>query len=166
MTSHAPAAFFHAGMAVQVLADHAATDGRLSVCALTAPPGTATPLHRHTLEDETVVVLEGRLGIWRQGAGACELGPGQALRLGREVPHRLASTDDGPARFLLVWTPAGFEAALAAAGTPDAGEAADPDDVAALFARAGVWLLPHPQRAAAGGSTLPGPHVPSADPRT
>ena len=161
-----PAGFFFAGMAVQVLADAAATGGELSVCAIAAPPDTATPLHRHTLEDEIVVVHAGTLSVRVHGAQARTLGPGDSVLLPREVPHRLVTGPAEEARFLAVWSPGGFEAALAAAGSPDAAEAADPDDVAALFAGAGVWLLPDPGGPAARGSTLPGRYAARPDPRT
>jgi quercetin dioxygenase-like cupin family protein len=161
-----PAGFFYAGMAVQVLADAATTGGELSVCAIAAPPDSATPLHRHTLEDEIVVVRAGTLRVRVHGAPARTLGPGDAALLPREVPHGLAAGPAEGARFLAVWSPGGFEAALAAAGTPDAAEPADPDDVAALFAGAGVWLLPDPAGAAARASTLPGRYAARPDPRT
>ncbi len=161
-----PAAFSFAGMAVRVLADAAATGGELSVCALSAPPGAATPLHRHTGEDEIVVVHTGALEVRRHGAPARTLGPGESLLLPRDVPHRLAAGPAEGAGFLALWSPGGFEAALAAAGTPTGGDAPDPDDVAALFAGAGVWLLPDPERPGGPASTLPGPYAASPDPRT
>lgn len=166
MDPSSPAAFSYAGMAVRVLADAAATGGELSICAVTAPAGAATPLHRHTREDELVVVHAGALRVWRQGAPDELLGAGQSVLLPREVPHRLAAGPEQGARFLLVWLPGGFERALAAAGTTDAARPADPDDVAALFAGAGVWLLPDPERHAAAGSTLPGRDAARPDPRT
>lgn len=158
--------FFFAGMAVRVLADAAATGGELSVCALTAPAGAATPLHRHTREEEIVVVHAGALEVRRHGAPARTLGPGESLLLPRGVPHRLAAGPAQDAAFLLLWSPGGFEAALAAAGTSEDGAAADPDDVAALFARAGVWLVPDPERTGVRGSTLPGRYAAPPDPRT
>ena len=161
-----PAGFFFAGMAVQVLADAAATGGELSVCALAAPAGTATPLHRHTLEDEIVVVHAGELRVRVHGEPARTLRPGESVLLPRGVPHGLAAAPGAEARFLAVWSPGGFERALAAAGTPDAAGSADPDDVAAHFAGAGVWLLPDPDRGGARGSTLPGRHAARPDPRT
>jgi quercetin dioxygenase-like cupin family protein len=153
-------------MTVRVLADHAATDGRMSVCALAAPPGASTPLHRHTLEDEIVVVHEGTLEVRAHGGPPRVLRPGEAVLLERGVPHRLAVDAEREARFLLVWTPAGFEAALAAAGSADPAAPADPDDVAALFAGAGRLAGPEPQRAGPRGSTLPGRHAVVPDPRT
>jgi quercetin dioxygenase-like cupin family protein len=166
MLSTGPGAFWFAGMAVQVLADAAATGGELSVCALTAPAGTATPLHRHTLEDEIVVVHAGALRVRMHGAPARTLRPGESLLLPRDVPHGLAAAPGADARFLAVWSPGGFETALAAAGTPDAARTADPDDVAAHFAGAGVWLLPDPDGARPRGSTLPGRHAAAPDPGT
>lgn len=158
--------FFFAGMAVRVLADAAATGGELSVCALSAPAGAATPLHRHTGEDEIVVVHSGAVVVGRHGSPPCTLGPGGSLLLPRGVPHRIAAGPAQDAGFLLLWSPGGFEAALAAAGAPDPGHAPDPDDVAALFARAGVWLVPDPERAASRASTLPGRYAAAPDPGT
>ena len=166
MLTTGPGAFWFAGMAVQVLADAAATGGELSVCALAAPAGAATPLHRHTLEDELVVVHAGALRVRMHGAPARTLGPGESLLLPRDVPHGLAAAPGADARFLAVWSPGGFETALAAAGTPDAAGSADPDDVAAHFAGAGVWLLPDPGGVGPGGSTLPGRHAAAPDPGT
>jgi quercetin dioxygenase-like cupin family protein len=161
-----PAAFSFAGMAVRVLADAAATGGELSVCALSAPPGAATPLHRHTGEDEIVVVHSGALEVWRPGSPARTLVPGDAALLPRDVPHRLAAGPAEGAGFLALWSPGGFEAALAAAGTPTGGLPPDPDDVAALFAGAGVWLLPDPAWRGTGASTLPGRYAAPPDPGT
>lgn len=73
-----------------------------------APPGFGTPLHNHHAEDEWFYVLDGELTIWVGGEtfvatpGAFAFGP-------RGVPHTFLVTGDGPARFLLVAQPAGFE---------------------------------------------------------
>jgi quercetin dioxygenase-like cupin family protein len=158
--------FFFAGMAVRVLAGAAAMGGELSVCAVAAPAGAATPLHRHTGEDEIVVVHSGAVEVSRHGSPPRTLGPGESLLLPRGIPHRIAAGPAEDAGFLLLWSPGGFEAALAAAGTPDPARAPDPDDVAALFAGAGVWLLPEPERARSRASTLPGRYAAPPDPGT
>lgn len=41
------------------------TDGRLGMSVVTQPPGTATPLHRHTREAEALFVLEGEITYGR-----------------------------------------------------------------------------------------------------
>jgi quercetin dioxygenase-like cupin family protein len=84
------------------------SEGRIAVIESTMPPGAkGPPLHTHVF-DETFYVLEGeltlQLGDQLTLAGAGEV----AFALGG-TPHTLANRSEGPARFLIVCTPAGFE---------------------------------------------------------
>jgi quercetin dioxygenase-like cupin family protein len=72
------------------------------------PPGApGPPLHVHDF-DEAFYVLEGRLTfqigdeLITVGAGGLAFAPGGAQ-------HTLANLSSDPARFLIVFTPAGFE---------------------------------------------------------
>jgi uncharacterized cupin superfamily protein len=65
------------------------SDGVVAAIEVASPPGfRGPPLHRHAF-DEAFYVLEGEL----------------------TVPHTYANHSDGPARALIVCTPAGFEEA-------------------------------------------------------
>ncbi len=130
----------HAGMTLRVVLDGAHTGGDYGVCELTAPRGTGMPLHLHTREDETLVVLAGTVQVWCDGQPHLVEAP-RALTCQRGVPHRFEVVSE-EARLLLVISPAGFEATLEATSVDgDDAEPIDPDDVAALFTGAGVSLL-------------------------
>jgi quercetin dioxygenase-like cupin family protein len=82
--------------------------GRVGIVESVMPPGAAgPPLHRHDF-DEAFYVLEGELTfllddeVLTVGAG------GSAFARGGR-PHTLANRGHGEARFLIVFTPAGFE---------------------------------------------------------
>jgi quercetin dioxygenase-like cupin family protein len=71
---------------IEILLDGAATGGELALMTLRIPPGAGAPLHRHTLESETLLVREGTLTVEVDG-GRRELGAGQAVFLERGVLH-------------------------------------------------------------------------------
>jgi quercetin dioxygenase-like cupin family protein len=84
------------------------TDGQFSVTELLVPPGYVVPTHVHEREDELFQVLEGELTVtvgdetFVAPSGAFVFGP-------RGVPHQIAAGADAPARYLVLYTPAGFE---------------------------------------------------------
>lgn len=128
-------------MRLTVLMGADVTGGHFSLCALHAPPGAATAVHRHDHEDEIVAVQRGALRVWEHGETR-ELGPGDTMLLRKGLPHQLVCPAAAePTDFLLAIVPGGFETAMAAASTPAAQPALDLDDVAALFAGAGVSVL-------------------------
>lgn len=126
-------------MRLDVLVDGVASGGRYSVCELTAPRGTGMPLHLHTLEDETLIVVAGTVDAWCDGTHTRLEAPA-SMSCARGTPHRFTAAS-AEARVLVVISPAGFEATLAATSADAPGEAVDPDDLAALFTGAGVTLL-------------------------
>ena len=129
----------HAGMTLDVLLDSSGSAGRVAVCQLVVPDGAGMPLHVHSREDETLVVLAGAVDAWCDGRRKRLEAP-QALTCPRGVPHRFTAAG-GEARVLLVISPGGFEETLAATSAGEEGEVVDPDDLAALFTGAGVTLL-------------------------
>jgi quercetin dioxygenase-like cupin family protein len=83
-------------------------DGRVGVMLNRLPPGaTGPPLHHHAF-DEMFYVLEGELAfqvedeLVTKQAGDLVFVPGG-------VAHAFTNRGDGPARFLIACTPAGFE---------------------------------------------------------
>lgn len=66
------------------------------------------PLHVHTREDELFHVLEGKIS-YRIGASRFEASPGHTLFAPRNIPHGFTVSSPEAARYLIVYSPAGFE---------------------------------------------------------
>jgi quercetin dioxygenase-like cupin family protein len=85
------------------------TSGAFSVAEFKAHPGTFIPPHFHEKTDEVSYVLEGELGVmvaeeeFTARTGTFVVRP-------KGVPHALWNSTDRAARFLDMYTPAGFEA--------------------------------------------------------
>jgi quercetin dioxygenase-like cupin family protein len=103
----------------------------VSVLEIRLEPGAGAGPHVHTREDETIVVLEGRLDV--EAGERRTLGAGEAVVLRRGVRHSFANPADEPMRAHFICTPGGLERFFrdVAAATSDA-------DVAAAAERAGV----------------------------
>lgn len=129
------------GMTAHGHLDAAHSGAALSLFTLDVPPGAGPPLHVHTREEETVLVLEGTFEVQR-GDERAMLVAGQAALLPREVPHRWRNAGEEPARLLVAFTPGGLESmfagwdALAQEGT------ASPAAMAEVAAQHGVTILP------------------------
>ncbi len=107
------------GSLFERLVGAAETDGQLGVSLVTQPPGTATPLHRHTREAEAFYVLEGRID-YRAGETTHELGDGHFIYLPLGVPHAFRVRGERPARFLALAAPGGLMDLYDEVGTPAA----------------------------------------------
>jgi quercetin dioxygenase-like cupin family protein len=93
------------------------TDGRLGMSMVTQPPGTATPLHRHTQEAEALFVLDGHV-TYRAGDAVHELTEGSFLFLPQHLPHAFRVRGDRPARFLALTVPGGLMGLYDEVGIP------------------------------------------------
>ncbi len=119
----------------RVLVDGRDTGGRLAVYTGVLPRG-GPPRHVHDF-DELVVVLSGNLLLELDGR-AQELGAGDAAWMPAASPHTFANPSDEPVHVLGLAAPdgildlfadrTGYLASLAA------GEAPDPDRIAAIYA--------------------------------
>ncbi len=100
---------------------------RLRVIAATAEatvlegelqPGGGSAWHTHTLEEETIVVIEGMLVV--NDGERREVGAGEAHVLRRGVRHAFANEADALTRVVFVCTPGGLERFFRdlASGTP------------------------------------------------
>ena len=92
---------------------------------VTLLPGEGAGAHTHTLEDETVAVLEGSLVI--EADERIELQPGEAVILPRGVRHAFANAGEVTTRAYFFCSPGGLERffrEVASAGTPDEAAAA------------------------------------------
>jgi quercetin dioxygenase-like cupin family protein len=94
------------------------TSGRYSLVEALCPPGYATPLHIHYLEDEAVYVLEGHLTIVAGGQTMRVL-PGSYIFLPRGIAHGFRVSPQAPARILLLTTPAAMDQCCLPVETPE-----------------------------------------------
>lgn len=102
------------------------------------PPDTGPPPHVHHAEDETFVLLEGRLSF-RLGEEVHEATPGTAIFVPRGTVHSFANGLGGAARMLFMCSPAGMEGMFAEIGTPGTrGVVAPPRSAADVAALVGV----------------------------
>jgi mannose-6-phosphate isomerase-like protein (cupin superfamily) len=82
--------------------------GRAGIVEVAVPAGwPGPPLHHHAF-DEAFYVLEGEL-TFQLGDKIATAGPGSLTFAPSGSHHTLANHSDGPARYLLVCTPGGFE---------------------------------------------------------
>lgn len=107
---------WYLGWLVQMRLDAADTGGALAVADELGRAGLATPLHRHTREDETLIVIDGEVTAWI-GDEVRTARAGEAVWLPRDVPHAFR-VDSETARVLNILGPAGFEAFFREIGEP------------------------------------------------
>ncbi len=109
------------------------TDGAIGLAEVTQPPGTATPLHRHTREAEVFYVLAGTL-VYEAGGTRYDLAAGSVMYLPRAVPHRFRITGDAPARILALTSPGALLDLYREVGVPAETRSLpthpDPDEIA------------------------------------
>jgi len=84
------------------------SDERVGIVEITVPAGwPGPPLHHHPF-DEAFYVLEGEL-TFQLDDELATAGPGSLTLAPSDSHHALATPGAEPARYLLVWTPGGFE---------------------------------------------------------
>lgn len=74
----------------------------------TIPPGFATGLHVHRVQEETFYLLEGECEWW-VGEEVVHATPGTFLFLPPGVPHNITNVSASPARVLMTVSPPGHE---------------------------------------------------------
>jgi quercetin dioxygenase-like cupin family protein len=102
---------------MQVKLGAEATSGALAIFEQLAPPGSATPLHRHGATDEHFYVLSGAVTFHGPG-GARRCEAGAFVSVPRGTAHAFRVTGDGPARLLVLSAPATFERFVRAVSAP------------------------------------------------
>ena len=111
-----PLSYFFGGQ-TWLRATSVTTNGQLAIVEQILDPGLGSPYHMHRNEDEMFYIIEGEVrfvsegGSWRGGAGTYAFLP-------RNVPHGFEVVGDVPAHFLILVTPAGFEAFVAELAEP------------------------------------------------
>ncbi len=144
-------ALWFLGNLVTIKARGRDSGGRVTVVEFLNPPGFAPPLHRHQVEDEMFLVLEGRATFFCDGE-ELSASPGDFVVLPAGLAHSFVVAPGGPLRTMQITTPSGFEDFAAAAGTPaterrlpDPGPV-DPAALAHLGRLHGVEILGPPPR--------------------
>jgi quercetin dioxygenase-like cupin family protein len=120
------------GLAVIKLAGRQ-TEGRFSLIEAVWPPKLEVPLHVHSREDELFHVLEGKIS-YRVGDSRIDAGPSHTVFAPKNIPHGFVVTSSEPARYLIVYSPAGFEEFIRESSQPAASLALPPEPSAPLDA--------------------------------
>jgi mannose-6-phosphate isomerase-like protein (cupin superfamily) len=89
----------------------AETGGAMSIVDAIHEPGTGPGRHIHTTHDEIFVVLAGRLRF-AVGDTIIDRGPGGAVFVPRGTDHTFQVLGHETSRFLVIYTPPGFEGFL------------------------------------------------------
>jgi mannose-6-phosphate isomerase-like protein (cupin superfamily) len=109
--------FYFSGTLITVKARSAETNGQFSLIEQLAPPGFATPLHKHADEDETMYILEGSYTFF-VGDQMIKAAPGAVVYLPKGIAHAFRVEGVVPARLLQLTTPAGIEQGFIDMGEP------------------------------------------------
>jgi quercetin dioxygenase-like cupin family protein len=134
---------------VHVHVDADASGGALALLEERGRRGDMPPLHVHRRDDETFYVLEGELALF-VAERRIALGPGQAALAPRDVPHAYR-VESEEAHWLVITTPAGFDAFVRevaepaqAEELPPAGRPFDPAVFSRAAAKVGIEILGAP----------------------
>jgi len=93
------------------------TEGKYSLIEMLYPPNLDVPLHVHTREDELFYVLEGKIA-YTVGDVRADVSAGHTVFAPRNIPHGFIVTSAEPARYLIVYSPSGFEGFIRDTSTP------------------------------------------------
>ena len=125
---------------------------------VTQPPGTATPIHVHTQEDEAFYLLDGSMTYSADGQ-LHRLSAGSFIFLPRGLPHGFRVTGSGPVRFLAVALPGALMSLYNEVGRAAGQHELPPPDQDLLMSDVRRWL----EAARATACALSGPRF-RADP--
>lgn len=115
--------FVLAGIVMKRLLSGEQTAGQFCLFENQSNGSTKTPIHVHSMDDETVYVIEGELTAAVDGQ-PLRLTAGESIFLPRGVPHQLMNTSGNPCRYILIGTPALFDRFL-----EEGGRELQPDEV-------------------------------------
>ena len=96
------------GASVSIKANSEQTGDAFNLFDVLCPPGYATPLHIHYMEDVAIYVLEGAL-MFFWGTEEKEALAGSLFYQPRGTPHGFRVEGTAPARVLYMTVPAGFD---------------------------------------------------------
>jgi quercetin dioxygenase-like cupin family protein len=91
------------------------TGGSFSMFENKSAGPSRTPIHVHSLDDETLYMLQGEMtAIINDQQHSIKVG--ESIFLPRGIPHQLMNASGAPTHYLLLCTPCGFEGFLAEGG--------------------------------------------------
>jgi quercetin dioxygenase-like cupin family protein len=144
------------GSLFETLASGEETGGGFGLSLVTQPPGAATPVHIHTLEDEAFYLLDGTMTYSADGQ-LHRLASGSFIFLPRGRPHAFRVTGDVPARFLAIAAPGALMRLYDEVGHPAGNRQLPPPDQEQLMADVHRWLENAPRY----GLSIVGPPLPA-----
>lgn len=110
-------AFWFLDTLMQVKLGSSDTNGSLAVLEQAAPPGSATPMHRHDRTDEYFYVLQGEV-TFVSGTVVERCAAGSFVSVPRGTPHAFRVTSAEEARLLVISAPGEFERFVRATSDP------------------------------------------------
>lgn len=143
------------GSLFERLASGEETGGGIGLSLVTQPPGTATPVHIHTAEDEAFYLLDGTMTYSADGQ-LHRLSRGSFIYLPRGLPHAFRVTGDAPVRFLAIASPGALMSLYDEVGRPAGDRRLPPPDQELLMADVHRWLEAAPRY----GLSIVGPPLP------
>jgi len=144
------------GSLFERLASGEETGGGFGLSLVTQPPGTATPVHIHTAEDEAFYLLDGTMTYSADGE-LHRLARGSFIYLPRGRPHAFRVTGDAPVRFLAIAAPGALMSLYDEVGRPAGNRQLPPPDQDLLMADVHRWLETAPRY----GIQVVGPPLPA-----
>ncbi|MBD2532074.1 cupin domain-containing protein [Nostoc flagelliforme FACHB-838] len=135
--------FWLFGSRLDIIADHTTTEGKYDLIEGYFPPGTQTPLHRHTRYSEQLYVLEGEFTVWA-GENKAVLKAGETFLIPPSTAHVIGVLSDNPARGLMVASPSAFARLIAEVGTQNENEIPDMELAQRISAEIGDEILGSP----------------------
>jgi quercetin dioxygenase-like cupin family protein len=135
--------FWLFGSHLTIIADHTTTEGQYDLIEGYFPPGTQTPLHRHTRYSEQLYVLEGEFTVWA-GENKVVLEAGESFLISPGTVHVIGVLGDKPARGLMLASPSGFTRLIAGVGTQDKSGIPDMELAECISAEIGDEILEPP----------------------
>jgi quercetin dioxygenase-like cupin family protein len=144
------------GSLFERLASGEETGGGFALSLVTQPPGAATPVHIHALEDEAFYLLDGTMTYSADGE-LHRLARGSFIFLRRGLPHAFRVTGDAPVQFLAIASPGALMSLYDEAGRPAGEHELPPPDQEQLMADVHRWLETAPRY----GLSIVGPPLPA-----
>lgn len=133
---------FLVGDTYTTLLSGAQTGGAFTLLEAVVMPDAGPPPHVHHGEEETFVLLDGRMTFTVDGR-THDADPGSVLMVPRDVPHSYRNVGDGPAKMLFLYSPPGMDGMFPELGRPGRRGVVppplDPADIAAMAAVAGKY---------------------------
>jgi quercetin dioxygenase-like cupin family protein len=93
------------------------TGGQFSLTEMLYPAGAVVPRHVHHREDEVFYVIDGEITM-QIGEDSYRVGAGETIFAPRDVPHGFTVTSSNPVRYLILYTPAGYEGFILESSQP------------------------------------------------